>query len=51
MQLTRAQRQRRQRVETGLRLASPILDLMLAVGDRVSRIGAPERRDTPPVWR
>lgn len=51
MRLTRVQRRNRQRVEAGLRLASPFLDLMLALGDRVSRVGAPERRQAPPVWR
>jgi len=41
--LTPSQRVWRQRIETGLRLAAPILDLYLAAGDRLSR--AVERED------
>lgn len=32
----------RQRIEFFIRLASPGLDLLLAAGDRVSRVAAPE---------
>ena len=39
--LTAGQRRRVERVEGVIRLASPALDLMLAVGDRVSRIIEP----------
>jgi hypothetical protein len=35
------QQRRRDQVESVLRLASPVLDLVLAVGDRVSRVIAP----------
>ena len=41
--LTPAQRQWRSRIEAGLRLAAPLLDLYLAAGDRLSR--AVERED------
>lgn len=33
----------RERIEAGLRVAAPALDLLLAVGDRVSRVVQPER--------
>lgn len=39
--LTPSQLRNRQRVESLIRLASPALDLVLAVGDRVSRIVEP----------
>jgi hypothetical protein len=52
--LTPAQRRWRGRVEGGLRLAAPLLDLLLAAGDRLSR--AVDRADelepgaaTPPA--
>ena len=39
----------RRRVETGIRLAAPVLDLVLAVGDRVSRVaGRGEPQPEPP---
>jgi hypothetical protein len=39
----------RRRVESGLRLAAPLLDLVLAVGDRVSRVaGRDEPEPEPP---
>ena len=41
--LTPAQRTWRTRIEAGLRLAAPLLDLYLAAGDRLSR--AVERED------
>ena len=40
--LTPDQVRTRERVESLIRLASPALDLVLAVGDRVSRIVEPE---------
>jgi hypothetical protein len=39
--LTPDQLRRRERIETLIRLASPALDLLLAVGDRVSRVVEP----------
>jgi hypothetical protein len=39
--LTPSQLRTRQRVESLIRLASPALDIVLAVGDRVSRIVEP----------
>lgn len=36
--LTPDQLRRRQRIEAGIRIAAPALDLVLAVGDRVSRM-------------
>ena len=41
-QLTPDQLRTRQRVEGLIRLAAPALDLVLAVGERVSRIVEPE---------
>jgi hypothetical protein len=41
-QLTPNQLRTRQRIEGLIRLAAPALDLMLAVGERVSRIVEPE---------
>jgi hypothetical protein len=41
-QLTPDQLRTRQRVEGLIRLATPALDLVLAVGERVSRIVEPE---------
>jgi hypothetical protein len=41
-QLTPDQLRTRQRVESLVRLAAPALDLVLAVGERVSRIVEPE---------
>ena len=41
-QLTPDQLRTRQRVESLIRLATPALDLVLAVGERVSRIVEPE---------
>lgn len=37
-QLTPSQRRWRGRIETGLRVAAPVLDLVLAAGDRLSRV-------------
>lgn len=39
---TPTQERRKERVEAVLRLGAPILDLVLAAGERVSRIAAPE---------
>ena len=41
--LSPAQRATRRRIEGMLRLAAPFLDLLLAAGDRVSRLAAPRR--------
>ena len=47
-QLTPDQLRTRQRVEGLIRLATPALDLVLAVGERVSRIVEPEDVEYPP---
>jgi hypothetical protein len=39
---TLAQVKTRRRIERGIRLAAPVLDLVLAAGDRISRIVARE---------
>jgi hypothetical protein len=39
----------RTRIETGIALAAPLLDLVLAVGDRVSRVLGSEDPDHVPV--
>lgn len=39
----------RERVESLIRLAAPALDLVLAAGERVSQITAPEDSDYYPV--
>ena len=41
----------RRRVETGVRLAAPLLDLLLAVGDRVSRVAGRGEPDPEPPRR
>lgn len=41
--LTTEQRRRRERVETAIRLAEPALNLLLAAGERLSRLV--QRRD------
>lgn len=61
--LTPAQRRNVERTERAIGIAAPFLDLLLAVGDRISRIAEPrdyeyypvraeemppERRDSPP---
>jgi hypothetical protein len=46
--LTADQLRTRQRVEGLIRLMSPALDVVLAVGDRVSRIVEPEDADYYP---
>jgi hypothetical protein len=46
---TPSQLARRRRIEAGIRLAAPMLDLVLAVGDRVSRVaGRGEPEPEPP---
>ena len=45
--LTPAQQARRARIEGLIGLAAPVLDLILAVGDRVSRIVGPEDEPLP----
>jgi hypothetical protein len=37
----------RGRIEAGLRVAAPFLDLLLAVGDRLSRLGRSRRTRSP----
>ena len=37
------------RVETGLRIVSPALDLLLAAGDRLARLVEPDDTWEPPV--
>ena len=45
--LTPAQQARRDRVEGLIALAAPVLDLVLAVGDRVSRVAGPDDDPLP----
>jgi hypothetical protein len=47
--LTPVQRQRREQVETLIRLMAPALNLVLAAGDRLSRIIEPDDPDYYPV--
>ena len=47
--LTPAQARNRDRVETVIGLAAPFLDLVLAVGDRISRLAGPEDYEYYPV--
>jgi hypothetical protein len=44
---TPQQQLRRDQVESLIRLAAPVLDLMLAVGDRVARISGPDDEYIP----
>lgn len=46
--LTPEQRQRRRDVERLIRLAEPGLNLVLAIGDRISRVIQPEDHDYYP---
>jgi hypothetical protein len=46
--LTPGQRRARARIETMIRLAAPGLNLVLAVGDRVSRLVEPEDHEYYP---
>ena len=47
--LTPAQRRNRERVETLIGFAAPFLDLVLAVGERISRIAEPQDYEYYPV--
>jgi hypothetical protein len=47
--LTPSQQRNRRRVEALIGLAAPFLDLVLAVGDRISRIAEPEDFEYYPV--
>jgi hypothetical protein len=47
--LTPAQRRNRERVETLIGFAAPFLDLVLAVGERISRIAEPHDYEYYPV--
>jgi hypothetical protein len=47
--LTPAQRRNRERVETVIGFAAPFLDLVLAVGERISRIAEPQDYEYYPV--
>ena len=46
--LTPSQQRTRARIETGIRLAAPALNLLLAVGDRVSRLIEPDDHEYYP---
>jgi hypothetical protein len=48
-ELTPGQQRTRRRVETVIGLAAPLLDVVLAVGDRVSRIAEPNDYEYYPV--
>jgi hypothetical protein len=47
--LTPDQRRKRERVETVISIAAPALNLLLAFGDRLSRIVEPEDSEYYPV--
>lgn len=47
--LTPAQQRTRRRVETVIGFAAPVLDLVLSVGDRISRFAEPEDFEYYPV--
>lgn len=47
--LTPEQRRTRSRIETLISIAAPALNLVLAVGERVSRIAEPEDSEYYPV--
>ena len=49
MPLTPGQQRTRRRVERVIGLAAPLLDVVLAVGDRISRIAEPEDYEYYPV--
>ena len=48
-ELTPGQQRTRRRVETVISLAAPLLDLVLAAGDRISRIAEPNDYEYYPV--
>ena len=47
--ITPRQRRVRERIEGLIGIAAPVLDLVLAAGDRVSRIVSPEDHERYPV--
>ena len=47
--LTPAQERARERFEALIGLAAPFLDLVLAIGDRISRVAEPEDHEYYPV--
>jgi hypothetical protein len=47
--LTQSQRRNRERAERVIGLMAPFLDLLLAVGDRISRIAEPDDHEYYPV--
>jgi hypothetical protein len=47
--LTPTQQRNRERVESLIGVAAPFLDLLLAVGDRISRIAEPQDHEYYPV--
>jgi hypothetical protein len=49
MSLTPAQQRNRERVEALIGIAAPLLDLVLAVGDRISRVAEPREYEYYPV--
>ena len=48
-ELTPSQCERRERVESVIRLMAPVLDVVLAAGDRLSRLVEPEDHDYYPA--
>jgi hypothetical protein len=50
-QLSPSQLRWRGRIETGLRFAAPVLDLVLAAGDRLSRVVDRDESEALPVAR
>jgi len=46
--LTPDQRRTRERIETVIRIAAPALNLVLAVGERISKIAEPEDHEYYP---
>jgi hypothetical protein len=48
-ELTSRQLRVRQRIEGLIGVAAPVLDLVLAAGDRVARIASPDDREQYPV--
>ena len=48
-QLTPEQRRRRERIERGIGLIAPFLNLVLAAGDRISRVIEPSDHEYYPV--
>jgi hypothetical protein len=49
--LSRTQLAWRGRIETGLRIVAPALDLLLLAGDRISRVADRDALDSPPPAR